>query len=58
MGTDKKYYVLDFARVFPPEHPKLSKKNGKSVFYHPWLGVCLHNCLYLELSETQFAWPK
>lgn len=34
MGTDGRYYVLDFARTFPPEHPGPARNSCKgSVFF-------------------------
>ncbi|PRP80494.1 hypothetical protein PROFUN_11716 [Planoprotostelium fungivorum] len=34
LGTDEKYYVVDFGRVMPPEDPaQTHHKNSKSVFY-------------------------
>jgi len=31
-GFDKKFYVLDFGRVFPPEAP--SRSGSRTIFYH------------------------
>lgn len=34
LGTDGRYYVLDFARVFPPEAPlRPLKKGDRSIYY-------------------------
>ncbi|KYQ99726.1 hypothetical protein DLAC_03666 [Tieghemostelium lacteum] len=37
-GTDGRYYMIDFARIFPPEYPLVFQnqkdKIGREIFYH------------------------
>ena len=38
LGTDGKFYLLDFARLFPPEAPPLDPKEraqyGRGIYYN------------------------
>ena len=45
-GTDDQLYVLDFARLMPPEHPSKGQRAGRAIFYE---------LLRPELVQT--CWP-